>query len=169
MKTQLWIDGYNVIFASEPMAALARQDIHAARHQLIGQVAEYAGAQHYEPIVFFDDRTSSSSVQEEELLGVRTITGNHILSADSLMEKMNFETDRTQNIVLVTSDNLLKTMIGHRTSSSRIIEARDFSRELLATRAQALTHTQPRQQRFSIADRITGLAKDMLEHIRQGK
>jgi ribosomal protection tetracycline resistance protein len=168
MKTELWIDGFNVIFADKTLGELARQDIHAAKTALIENVAEYAAVKGYNPLIFFDHKDNSGPVREEELLGVRIISGNRDTSADSLMEKMNFELSREQDVVLVTSDGLLKSMVAYRTGGSRLIEARDFNKELLESRAAGLKRSVHKKSTVKLSEQVRGKTKEVLERKRQG-
>lgn len=165
-KTQLWVDGYNVIFADKDLASLARCDIHAAQNALIELVAEYASLCGYTPVIFFDHETNDSMVTEDTVLGVRIVTGNRTMSADSLMEKMNFETNKDVPVVLVTSDRLLRDMVGHRNGNSRTIASRDFIPDCKAVRHKNVPSGSPDPSRQGLYAHLPPSTREELEERR---
>ncbi len=168
MDTQLWVDGYNVIFADKDLSSLARSDIHAAQTALIEKVAEYAALNAYEPIIFFDHETNDSPITEDTVLGVRIVTGNRTMSADSLMEKMNFELSRSLPVVLVTSDRMLKDMVGHRNGASRVIASRDFMLECTERKCRTMNNIGSRETRVGLYAHISPSTRQALDDSRTG-
>ena len=167
MTTQLWVDGYNVIFADPELSALAKENIHAATSALIDLVAEYASLKGYTPWVFLDDKNNTEQTSEDEINGVKVIRGNFKNSADQLIERLNFETPKKQDIVLVTSDNLITSLVSYRTSQSRLIKSGEFRKELLRTRT-ATANIMPKNIRsLPLADQLSGAVKNLLEKLRR--
>lgn len=164
-RTLLWVDGYNVIFADQEMKTLAEQDVQAAAQLLVERVAEFAAVKDYSPVIFFDHKSSTAPVQEDSYLGVKIVSGNAKNSADDLMEKMNFGLAKDQDVVLVTSDNLLKQLVAYRTGKSRLIEAKDFAEQFLKARQGLKDQT---DSSFKIFNAVSGEVKDLLEKHRHG-
>ena len=165
-KPLLWVDGYNVIFADSYLKELAQKDILAAVGLLIEKVAEYAAFQGRQASIFFDRRDLAGPLQEEEYLGVRVLYGNQQVSADTLMERMSGGLGSKPDIVLVTSDNLLKQILGGRLPLARQMTALELLKELKNLPRQAADRgTHPAK----LADALSGVAREYFRQKRYGE
>lgn len=106
------IDGYNVIFAWEQLAALAKVNMDSAREALIDTLGNYMGYRNVDIVLVFDGyklagnpgtKTSYRKINEDsgELQVVYT---HEAQTADRFIEKTVYEFGRKRRITVVTSD-----------------------------------------------------------------
>lgn len=106
------IDGYNVIFAWEQLAALAKVNMDSAREALIDTLENYMGYRNIDIVLVFDGyklagnpgtKTSYRKINEDsgELQVVYT---HEAQTADRFIEKTVYEFGRKRRITVVTSD-----------------------------------------------------------------
>lgn len=106
------IDGYNVIFAWEQLAALAKVNMDSAREALIDTLGNYMGYRNIDIVLVFDGyklpgnpgtKTSYRKINEDsgELQVVYT---HEAQTADRFIEKTVYEFGRKRRITVVTSD-----------------------------------------------------------------
>lgn len=106
------IDGYNVIFAWEQLAALAKVNMDSAREALIDTLGNYMGYRNIDIVLVFDgyklagnpgNKTSYRKINEDsgELQVVYT---HEAQTADRFIEKTVYEFGRKRRITVVTSD-----------------------------------------------------------------
>ncbi|MBU0581008.1 MAG: NYN domain-containing protein [Candidatus Margulisbacteria bacterium] len=167
LEKLLWVDGFNVIFANKALTELALENIQAAIQKLIEIVAEYAVANECVATIFFDNKKSNLQVQEEEYLGVHIISGNIFQSADNLIEKKSFQLKEQREIVLVTSDNIIKKMIVGRAGCSRLIEAKGFIKKYLEMK-KVLSKKTNKAKPVKLVNILQGEVVSYLEKWRHG-
>lgn len=106
------IDGYNVIFAWEELAELAKVNMDSAREALIDVLGNYMGYKNIDVVLVFDGyklagnpgtKTSYQKISENsgELKVVYT---HEAQTADRFIEKTVYELGRKRQITVVTSD-----------------------------------------------------------------
>ncbi len=103
------VDGYNVIYAWESLASLAKENLDAARHQLIDVLCSYQGYRNMELILVFD------AYQVKDQIGTMQKHGNiHVIytksaqSADTYIEKATHKMAKDFEITVVSSDALIQ-------------------------------------------------------------
>ena len=107
---KLIIDGYNLMFQSDPYARLARAgEWDLARDALISDIASYAGQQ-FEATIIFDGKDNPVSERKENtILGVRVMFSDYGKSADSLIEHLAKQAvSEGVELELVSSDALIQ-------------------------------------------------------------
>ncbi|MFC1517864.1 NYN domain-containing protein [Candidatus Margulisiibacteriota bacterium] len=168
-KPQLWVDGYNLLFADEYLKELTKENIQAAARMLIEKVAEYAAANALAATIFFDNKNYQGPVQEEEYLGVRIISGSKKESADDLIEKMSFNFSGDHEVVLITSDNLLQQLVANKLKLVRIVEANRFNKLFQEMRERSSGRDKKNTISVKLVDILKHEAKSFLEERRHGR
>lgn len=126
------VDGYNVIFAWEELAAIAAVDLENARRQLCEILANYQAFTQREIIVVFDaynvHTAQERRIEENGLHIVYTKEGE---LADTYIEQLTDRIGRDLTVRVITSDGLVQLQ-ALRTGVMRM-SAREFREEILAT------------------------------------
>lgn len=106
------IDGYNVIFAWEDLAELAKVNIDSAREALIDVLENYMGYKNIDVVLVFDGYklagnpgTKTSYQKISDNAGELQVVYTHeAQTADRFIEKTVYELGRKRQITVVTSD-----------------------------------------------------------------
>jgi len=111
----LLVDGYNVIFAWDELAALARRDIACARAALTEILANYRAFRGCEAILVFDAyKVKGNPGSGETIDGVRVVYTKEAQTADAYIERATYELRKERRVRVATSDNLEQLIIlGH--------------------------------------------------------
>ena len=106
------IDGYNVIFAWEELAELAKLNIDSAREALIDTLENYMGYRNVDIVLVFDGyklagnpgtKTSYEKMSGDAAL-LQVVYTREAQTADRFIEKTVYEFGRKRQITVVTSD-----------------------------------------------------------------
>ena len=106
------IDGYNVIFAWEELAELAKLNIDSAREALIDILENYMGYRNVDIVLVFDGyklagnpgtKTSYEKMSGDAAL-LQVVYTREAQTADRFIEKTVYEFGRKRQITVVTSD-----------------------------------------------------------------
>ena len=116
----LLVDGYNIIFAWEELKRLAREDLDAARNQLIHILCNYQGIKRCGVILVFDAyRVKGGAGSVEKVNNIFVVYTKQAETADTYIERTTYELGKHRKIRVATSDSLEQTIIlGH--NSTRI-------------------------------------------------
>ena len=99
------IDGYNFIFANEPLSKLADMDISLARDTVIRLMCDYTSFRKIKSIIVFDGyKRAGSEGSVEEIGSVTVIYTKERQTADAYIEKTTYEISDTHTVRVVTSD-----------------------------------------------------------------
>jgi len=124
------IDGYNVIFAWEELAAIAETDLEGARQQLCDILANYSAFTKREMIVVFDAYNVKGAVErKEEYQGLHIVFTKENELGDTYIEKFVSQIGRDYTVRVVTSDGLIQLQ-ALRTGVLRM-SSREFREEIL--------------------------------------
>ena len=108
-RDHLIVDGYNVIYAWEELAELAKESLSAARDRLVDTLSNYAGYRGCDLILVFDGyRVPGNDGEKEETGGIRVVYTKEGESADSYIEKLTREIGRNEHVRVATSDGLIQ-------------------------------------------------------------
>ena len=125
----LLVDGYNIIFAWEELAELARTDLAAARHRLIQILCNYQGYRRCELILVFDAykvKGNPGSVERQH--GIHVVYTKEAETADMYIEKVTHTLAKEHRVRVATSDGLEQIIIlGH---GAVRVPARQFREEV---------------------------------------
>ena len=99
------VDGYNVIFAWEELAALAKENIDSARDKLLDILCNYQAVKKEELIVVFDAyRVKGHHVEYLDYHNIHVVYTAEAETADRYIERFAHENGRKYDITVVTSD-----------------------------------------------------------------
>ena len=121
------VDGYNIIFAWERLAAQARSDLDAARRQLCDALSSYAGYTKCRLVVVFDGYKQKGNPGEKtQFHNIQVVFTKEGETADAYIEGLAHEIGSNYAVRVASSDNLVQL------SSFRSGVLRMSARELLA-------------------------------------
>ena len=108
----LIVDGYNMIFSWADLKALAPNDMHAARENLIDLIVSYQGYRGAEAILVFDGYKTMDNLGSMKTIGnTKVIYTKYGITADSYIEKLVHELRGKYRIEVASSDNLIQNAI----------------------------------------------------------
>ena len=121
------VDGYNMIFAWEDLAAQARSDLDAARRQLCDILSSYAGFTKCRLVVVFDGYKQKGNPGEKtQFHNIQVVYTREGETADAYIEALADQTGGSYAVRVASSDALVQL------SSFRSGVLRMSARELLA-------------------------------------
>ncbi|MBS4785725.1 MAG: TetM/TetW/TetO/TetS family tetracycline resistance ribosomal protection protein [Clostridiales bacterium] len=125
----LLVDGYNIIFAWEELAELARSDIGAARHALMDLLSNYQAFKKCRLILVFDAYKVPGNLGEvQRYHDISVVYTKEAETADSYIEKVTLQIGKKHRVRVATSDALEQLIIlGH---GALRISARAFREEV---------------------------------------
>ena len=123
----LIVDGYNIIFAWDDLAEMAKHDLDAARRKLMDNLSSYAGFKKSRVVLVFDGYKRKGNTGEKftfhNIQVVYTAEGE---TGDAYIEALVAEIGTNFNLRVATSDSLVQL------ASIRSGVLRVSARELLA-------------------------------------
>ena len=144
--TFLLVDGYNIIFAWEELNKLAREDLDAARNQLIHILSNYQGMRHCKVILIFDAyRVKGGVGSVEKVNNIFVVYTKQAETADTYIERTTYELGKHYRVRVATSDGMEQTIIlGH---ESQRISARAFEEEVKQMQVELETRIRQNNER----------------------
>ena len=119
------VDGYNVIFAWDSLAAQARSDLDAARRQLCDALSSYAGFTKCRLVVVFDGyKQKGNPGEKSQFHNIQVVFTKEGETADAYIEALANEIGSNYAVKVASSDALIQI------SSLRSGVLRMFAREL---------------------------------------
>ena len=111
----LLVDGYNIIFAWDELAELAKDNIDAARNQLINILCNYQGFCRCELILVFDAyKVKGNPGTVEKVHNIHVVYTQEAETADMYIEKVTHQLMKKHRVRVATSDALEQMIIlGH--------------------------------------------------------
>ena len=135
----LIVDGYNVIFALEDLAALAREDLDAARRSLCDRLSSYAGFTKVRLILVFDGyKRKGNPGQKETCRGIQVVYTREGQTADAYIEALADQIGQNYAVRVVTNDALVQ-LSSFRSGVLRM-SVRELELELDQARARMEVH-----------------------------
>ena len=115
LEEYLLVDGYNIIFAWDALAELAKSDLSAARECLIQLLCNFHGFKKCHVILVFDAYKVHGGVGSvEKHRNISVIYTKEAETADMYIEKVTYEIAKKHHVRVATSDNLEQIIIlGH--------------------------------------------------------
>mgnify|MGYP000779915991 CR=1 FL=1 len=125
------MDGYNIIFAWEELAELAKTDLDAARHRLIQILCNYQGYRRCELILVFDAYKVRGGAREvEQYHNLYVVYTREAETADMYIERATHELAKEHRTRVVSSDGAEQIIVmGH---GALRVSARAFEEEVRA-------------------------------------
>ncbi|MBR6708833.1 MAG: NYN domain-containing protein [Clostridia bacterium] len=128
-KQVMIVDGYNVIFAWEPLKALAAETLEGARETLMDILDNYVAYTHTDLTLVFDAYNVKESVAREyERNGYRVVYTAQNETGDAYIERMMHQLGPDYAVRVVTSDRLIQISAVH--SGISRTSAREFEEEI---------------------------------------
>ena len=105
----LIVDGYNIIFAWEDLAALAREDLEAARRRLCDTLSSYAGFKKCRVVLVFDGYKVKGNLGERsQFHNIQVVYTKENETGDAYIESLIAQIGGGYNIRVATSDGLVQ-------------------------------------------------------------
>ncbi|MBR3016492.1 MAG: TetM/TetW/TetO/TetS family tetracycline resistance ribosomal protection protein [Clostridia bacterium] len=130
-KEILLVDGYNIIFAWEELKKQSKENLEAARQQLMDILCNYSGMTGKDVILVFDAyRVQGNPGSMEKYANIFVVYTKEAQTADAYIEKTTYEAKGTARIRVATSDGPEQAIVlGNRALR---VSAREFEREVEA-------------------------------------
>ena len=128
----LIVDGYNIIFAWEDLAATAVHDLDAARRGLLNALSSYAGFKKCRTVVVFDGyKVKGNPGAKEQFHNLQVVYTAEGETADAYIESLVYEIGSHYNLKVATSDSLVQ--LSSLRSGVLRMSARELRREVEET------------------------------------
>ncbi len=125
----LLVDGYNIIFAWEELAEIAKENLETARSILLHRLCNYQAIRKNNVIVVFDAYKVKGGVGSvEQMHGNRIVYTKEARTADAYIEKTSKVLSKAYRVRVATSDRLEQIIVfGHGTER---VSAAEFLKEV---------------------------------------
>ena len=128
-KEYIIVDGYNLIFAWEGLAALAKENFDAARHILTDILCNYRGYTKCELVLVFDGyKVKGNAGEKSDYNGIHLVYTKENETGDMYIEKLVEEVGKNYSVKVVTSDNLIQ--VSALRAGVLRVPAREFIKEI---------------------------------------
>ena len=108
----LLVDGYNIIFAWDDLAAIAKEDMDLARSRLVNLMCNYRGLHRCEIILVFDAyRIKGNTGSFEKVNNISVVYTKEAETADSYIERTTHELSKNYRVQVATSDRMEQLII----------------------------------------------------------
>ena len=108
----LLVDGYNIIFAWDDLAAIAKEDMDLARSKLVNLMCNYRGLHRCEVILVFDAyRIKGNTGSVETVNNISVVYTKEAETADSYIERTTHELSKNYRVQVATSDRMEQLII----------------------------------------------------------
>jgi len=125
----LIVDGYNIIFAWEDLAAIAAGDLDAARRGLLNVLSSYAGFRKCRTVVVFDGyKVKGNPGTKEQFHNLQVVYTAEGETADAYIEALVHDIGSNYNLKVATSDSLVQ--LSSLRSGVLRMSARELRREV---------------------------------------
>ena len=123
------VDGYNIIFAWEDLAELAREDLEAARKKLCDMLSNYAGFKKYYLVLVFDGwKVKGNPGDKQQYHNIQVVYTKEGETGDAYIESLVTKIGGSYAVRVATSDALVQ-LSSFRTGVLRM-SARELREEL---------------------------------------
>lgn len=103
------VDGYNIIFAWEELAAQAKSDLDAARRKLCDLLTSYAGYTKHRIVLVFDGYQQPGNPGEKtQLANIQVVYTREGQTADQYIEALAAQIGSNYSVRVATSDGLVQ-------------------------------------------------------------
>ena len=140
MKQQyLIVDGYNIIFAWDDLAAIAKDDLEAARRKLCDALSNYAGFKKCRTVVVFDGyKVKGNPGEKTQYHNIQVVYTKENETGDCYIESLVAEIGSNYNLRVATSDGLVQ--LGALRSGVLRISARELKAEIEQAHKEMTRH-----------------------------
>ena len=135
----LIVDGYNIIFATDELAAMAREDLDAARRALMDRLSSYAGFRKCRVVLVFDGyKVMGNPGEKSQFHNIQVVYTKENETADAYIEALVSQIGTNYNIRVATSDALVQ--LSSLRSGVLRMSARELQEELARARKEMQAH-----------------------------
>ena len=135
----LIVDGYNIIFATDELAAMAREDLDAARRALMDRLSSYAGFRKCRVVLVFDGyKVKGNPGEKSQFHNIQVVYTKENETADAYIEALVSQIGTNYNIRVATSDALVQR--SSLRSGVLRMSARELQEELARARKEMQAH-----------------------------
>jgi predicted RNA-binding protein with PIN domain len=135
----LIVDGYNIIFAWDDLAAIAKEDLEAARRQLCDILSSYAGFKKCRVVLVFDGYKVKGNLGEKtQFHNIQVVYTKENETGDGYIESLIAQIGGGYNIRVATSDGLVQ--IASVRSGVLRVSARELRAEIEEARKEMQKH-----------------------------
>ena len=136
--TALIVDGYNVIFAWEQLAQMAKSDLDAARRGLLDLLSSYAGYKKCRVVVVFDGyKVKGNPGEKYHFHNIQVVYTKENETADAYIEALLHQIGSNYAVRVATSDSLVQ--ISSLRSGVLRMSARELQEEVAAAQKEMRT------------------------------
>ena len=133
------VDGYNVIFAWEELAAQARTDLDAARRQLCDRLSSYAGFTKCRLVVVFDGyKQKGNPGEKSQFHNIQVVYTKEGETADAYIEALADQIGNNYSVRVASSDALVQ--LGSLRSGVLRLSARELREDVETARKEMGKH-----------------------------
>ena len=134
-KEYIIVDGYNLMFAWEGLAGLAKENFDAARHILTDILCNYRGYTKCELVLVFDGyKVKGNAGEKSDYKGIHLVYTKEDETGDMYIEKLVEEVGKNYSVKVATSDNLIQ--VSALRAGVLRVPAREFIKEIERVNAQ---------------------------------
>ena len=135
----LIVDGYNIIFAWDDLAALAKEDLEAARRQLCDILSNYAGFKKCYLVLVFDGwKVKGNPGEKQQYHNIKVVYTKEGETGDAYIESLVAQIGSNYAVRVASSDNLVQ-LSSFRTGVLRV-SARELREEIELTNKEMKQH-----------------------------
>jgi len=117
----LLVDGYNVIFASPELTAIAHDNLEIARKKLSDILCEYKALSRYRVILVFDAHLVTGGVGSvEDYHNIKIVFTKEAETADHYIESVAYKLGKKNDRILVATSDVMEQIIILGQGASRI-------------------------------------------------
>ncbi len=111
-REYLFVDGYNIINAWQPLQVLAQENLEMAREELINRMIEYQVVRDINLIIVFDAYKVKGTNKKIEKHGqVEVVFTKENETADTYIERRITEIGQYRKVTVATSDGMLQQLV----------------------------------------------------------
>ncbi len=142
----LLVDGYNVVFAWEELAELAKENLESARMRLMDILCNYQGFTKKELILVFDAyRVKGNHGEAFDYHNIHIVYTKEAETADMYIERVTHEIGKKYRVTVATSDRLEQLIIiGQGAVRMSARELKEEVERVTTTQLQEYLSRQPR-------------------------
>lgn len=131
----LIVDGYNILYAWPELAALASEDLQAARRRLCDLLSSFAGYRKCRTVVVFDGyKVKGNPGEKTRFSGIEVVFTKENETADAYIEALVAQIGLNYNLRVATSDAMVQ--LSSLRSGVLRISARELQAEVESARRE---------------------------------
>jgi predicted RNA-binding protein with PIN domain len=141
LQQYMVVDGYNVIFAWQDLAEMAKSDLEAARRHLCDRLSSYAAYRKIRTVVVFDGyKVKGNPGEKGEHSGIQVVYTRENQTGDAYIEGLVAQIGPNYNVRVASSDALVQ--LGSIRSGVLRVSARELLAEISQTEKDMKEHFQ---------------------------